>query len=111
MPSRHLDLPEPRERQPDTSPSISLAMSGLEPLVAFALACNVIQIVSFTREAFQVAKTVLETGDVPPPALASTLEGLDKIFHQVENTTAAPNVNLTNRDQELVKIAKDCSEA
>ncbi|KAK0751894.1 hypothetical protein B0T18DRAFT_79374 [Schizothecium vesticola] len=86
-------------------------MSGLEPLVALGLACNVFQIVSFAREVYQVSKTVLETGDVPPPALASTLEDLAKVFRDVESTTAASNANLTSRDLELVKIAKECSGA
>jgi len=86
-------------------------MSGLEPLAALGLACNVFQIVSFAREVYQVSKTVLETGDVPPPALATTLEDLAKVFRDVESTTTASNANLTSRDRELVKIAKECSEA
>ncbi|KAK0738722.1 hypothetical protein B0T18DRAFT_422662 [Schizothecium vesticola] len=86
-------------------------MSGLEPLVALGLACNVFQTVSFAREVCQVSKTVLETGDVPPPALASTLKDLAKVFREVESTTAVPNTKLTSCDRELVKIAKVCSEA
>lgn len=86
-------------------------MSGLEPLVALGLACNVFQIVSFAREAYQVSKTVLESGDVPPPALTSTLEDLAKIFREVELTTAASGTNLTSHDRELVKIAKECTGA
>ena len=66
-------------------------MSGLEPLVALGLACNVLQIVSFAREAYQVSKIVLETGDVPPPALTSTLEDLAKVFQEVESTAASTN--------------------
>ncbi|KAK1826572.1 hypothetical protein QBC39DRAFT_437898 [Podospora conica] len=86
-------------------------MSGLEPLAALGLACNVFQIVSFAREVCQVSKSVIETGDVPPPALASTLEDLAKVFREVQATTAAPNTKLTSCDQELIKIAKECSEA
>jgi hypothetical protein len=94
-----------------TSSTLHLAMSGLEPLVALGLACNVFQIVSFAREVCQVSKTVLETGDVPPPALASTLDDLVKVFRDVESTTAASNASLTSRDRELVKIANECSGA
>lgn len=86
-------------------------MSGLEPLVALGLACNVFQILSFAREVYQVSKIVLETGDVPPPALTSTLDDLAKVFQDVESMASAANANLTSRDRELVKIAKDCSGA
>lgn len=86
-------------------------MSGLEPLVALGLACNVFQIFGFAREVYQVSKMVLETGDVPPLALTSTLEDLAKVFRDVESTTAVPNAKLTSVDRELVKIAKECSGA
>jgi hypothetical protein len=86
-------------------------MSGLEPLVALGLACNVFQVVSFARELCQVSRTVLETGDIPPLALGSTLEGLAKAFRDVENTTATTRANLADHDKELIKIAKECSTA
>ncbi|KAK5651466.1 hypothetical protein OQA88_12473 [Cercophora sp. LCS_1] len=82
-------------------------MSGLEPLVALGLACNVFQVVSFAGEVCKVAKTIITTRDVPPPALAITLKSLMRAFRDAESTATGSGI-LTAQDKELVKVAKDC---
>lgn len=106
-----LQVPEPRRRQPntfDSAPSPCRAWnrwwpSG-SPVTCFRSSASRAKL---TRS----QKTVLETGDVPPPALTSTLDDLAKIFREVELTTAVSGTNLTSHDRELVKIAKECTGA
>jgi len=89
-------------------------MSGLEPLAALGLACNIFQVVSFARDVYQCSKTIYE-GHVPESArtlLVRKSESLAKAFddarRSAEQATTAP---LSPNDYELLKIVKDCRAA
>jgi len=82
-------------------------MSGLEPLAAFGLACNVIQVLSFAGEVCKATKAFYK-GGVVDPALAAASQSLTKACADIEaNTASRP---LTRAQQEAVDIAKSCRE-
>jgi hypothetical protein len=61
-------------------------MSGLEPLAAIGLACNVFQVLSFAGEVCKNSKSIFEHGQVSKSAiaLAETFESLTKSFNDAE---------------------------
>jgi len=90
-------------------------MSGLEPLAALGLACNIFQVVSFARDVYQCSKTIYE-GHVPESArtlLVRKSESLAKAFDDARRTAeqATATTALSPNDNELLKIAKDCRAA
>jgi hypothetical protein len=88
--------------------TISTDMSGLEPLAALGLACNVFQAISFTSEVCKAAKTFYD-GGVVDPALARASQSLMDVFADIEaSTTSRP---LTRTEQEAVDISRSCKEA
>ncbi|KAK0638541.1 hypothetical protein B0T16DRAFT_359484 [Cercophora newfieldiana] len=88
-------------------------MSGLEPLAALGLACNVFQVVSFTGEVCKSAKYIFENGapNSPSTPLAATLSCLTKTFEDIEKTAMSTSQSMTSQDKELIQIAKDCTKA
>jgi len=87
--------------------TISTDMSGLEPLAALGLVCNVFQAISFTSEVCKAAKAFYD-GGVVDPALARASQSLMDVFADIEaSTTSRP---LTRAEQEAVDIARGCKE-
>ena len=58
-------------------------MSGLEPVVALALACNVFQVIGVARETIHVVKQVYRYGDLDP-ALTDHATRLDDLSEQIQ---------------------------
>lgn len=94
-------------------------MSGLEAVAAFALACNILQVIGVAHETIRVAKQVYENGELNP-ALKDHATHLDDIVQRVKTmmiapatttTTAATTVTLAttnNRDKQLLELADRC---
>ncbi|KAK0754234.1 hypothetical protein B0T18DRAFT_338448 [Schizothecium vesticola] len=58
-------------------------MSGLEPVVALALACNVFQVIGVARETIHIVKQVYRYGDLDP-ALTDHATRLDDLSKQIQ---------------------------
>ncbi|KAK5659106.1 hypothetical protein OQA88_1196 [Cercophora sp. LCS_1] len=88
-------------------------MSGLEPLAALGLACNVFQVLSFAGDLCKIYRDIRERGQVPELAtpLAGTSESLTKAFNDAEAIAANATQQLTESEQELLKVARDCQKA
>jgi len=88
-------------------------MSGLEPLAALGLACNVFQVLSFAGEVCKYSKSIFEHGQAPESAiaLARTSESLAKAFNDAEAIATANPQPLAQSDHELLKIARECNSA
>ena len=88
-------------------------MSGLEPLAALGLACNVFQALSFAGEVCIVARRIFAglTPDDSEAALAAHLDKLATIYTDIETQTRSASQRLTAGDKKLVDIAKDCNKA
>ena len=85
-------------------------MSGLEALAALGIACNIMQVVSFSLETLSLCKAMYKTGS-PAPSLvqnASHLEDLGKGLRASLDSAPKP---LTKDQQKLHEIARGCSEA
>ena len=88
-------------------------MSGLEPLAALGLACNVFQVLGFAGDVCKFSRHVFEHGQAPEPAvaLARASGSLTKAFHDAEAIATAATQPLAQRDHELLKIARECNNA
>ncbi|KAI8631340.1 hypothetical protein F5Y19DRAFT_27354 [Xylariaceae sp. FL1651] len=83
-------------------------MSGLEPLVALSLACNVLQIISCGRETYSIYGQIKESGTAIPE-LASRTTSLLKLTQQLdEKINHISPQNLTREQEELQSIAQQC---
>ncbi|KAK3321261.1 hypothetical protein B0T19DRAFT_445026 [Cercophora scortea] len=85
-------------------------MSGLEPLVAFSLACGVFQVLSFTGDIYKVYKSLVQTGKPGTTTSldASSFENMLKVFEDIEKQAGQASRPLTEQDNELLKIATEC---
>ncbi|KAK3356731.1 hypothetical protein B0T25DRAFT_138501 [Lasiosphaeria hispida] len=88
-------------------------MSGLEPLAALGLVCNVFQVVSFAEEVCKASKSVFETGAATNSvsSLAATLDSLKQAFDDIQKTAELAPQPMTRQENEILKIAKDCTKA
>ncbi|KAK5651870.1 hypothetical protein OQA88_11639 [Cercophora sp. LCS_1] len=84
-------------------------MSGMEPLAALGLACNVIQLISFCGEVLSVLKAVKSGGSIDPSAaIAAQLTAASDAVSQ--SLTAVPKA-LDADETEILDIAKECLAA
>lgn len=81
-------------------------MSGLEPLAALSLACNIFQTIAFGEETIKLIKNLRRTGSFDP-ALSRQAEVLGDISSQLQSSP--PNANSTPDEQRLFHIAGDCA--
>ncbi|KAF9875549.1 hypothetical protein CkaCkLH20_06930 [Colletotrichum karsti] len=79
-------------------------MSGLEPLAALGLACNILQIVEVGRQTIQLAKVVYDNRSLDP-TLEDRTSSLQKI------STDIKNVNVPQRWPELQRVVDVCFAA
>ncbi|KAK4162901.1 hypothetical protein QBC43DRAFT_71375 [Cladorrhinum sp. PSN259] len=88
-------------------------MSGLEPLAAFGLACNVFQAISFAGEVCSLSKAIFKNGEVPDSTagLEVTFNTLTSVCDQIKSTAGSAQRQLTDNDRELLRIAQDCHSA
>jgi hypothetical protein len=83
-------------------------MSGLEPLAALGLACNILQLIETASKTASTCKSIFQTG-APDPSLGRTTAHLTTAFDQLNQAlTAAPGPK--NSDwAALLEVARDCS--
>lgn len=88
-------------------------MSGLEPLAALGLVCNVFQVVSFTGEVLAVSKRVFDTGETSETtaSLAKFLKSLTATCRDIEASVCSASHPLTPGGEKLIAIANDCKKA
>ena len=79
-------------------------MSGLEPLAALGLACNIMQIISFAHETASVCKTIYRTGSAAPN-LANNVADLANVSENLKKSLSSAPGSLGKDEQELMDIA------
>jgi len=82
-------------------------MSGLEPLAALGLACNVMQLIDFARETTSICKAVYETG-TPDPGLVSTIGHMTGAFENLSNSLDSARGSADPDERALLEVARDC---
>lgn len=101
-------------------------MSGLEPIAALGLACNILQVIEVGLNTIRVAKQVYKDGSLDP-ALTENASALENISSRIRGTTATISVTTTssiaststrastNRagspDKQLLELADKCQGA
>ncbi|KAK8000696.1 NACHT domain-containing protein [Apiospora arundinis] len=90
-------------------------MSGLEPIAALSLACNILQVVGVGREAVRLVRQVYRDGTIDPALKenAGTLEELSaRILPSTTATSSSANsTNSTPQDKQLASLADKCQGA
>ena len=86
-------------------------MSGLEPIAALGLACNILQVIGVGRETVRIAKQVYQDGALDA-ALTEHANALDALSNQIHSTTTAvPTTKPKAQDQRLIDLAHKCQRA
>ncbi|KAI9148978.1 hypothetical protein HJFPF1_11022 [Paramyrothecium foliicola] len=76
-------------------------MSGLEPVVALSLACNILQLIGTGREIVRVAKQVYQDGFLSP-ALTEGPKILDDLSSRIQSATATPSTAKPKAEEKLL---------
>ncbi|KLU91940.1 hypothetical protein MAPG_10889 [Magnaporthiopsis poae ATCC 64411] len=91
-------------------------MSGLEPIVALGVACNVLQVIGVGRETVRIVRQVYQDGALDP-ALADKAAALDGLSTRIRDTTTTATKTGTStcapsksaaRDKQLLDLAEKC---
>ncbi|KAK8008150.1 NACHT domain-containing protein [Apiospora marii] len=86
-------------------------MSGLEPIAALSLACNILQVVGVGRDTVRIAKQVYQDGTLDP-ALTESAGVLNDLSSQIRVTTeAASAAKPKAQDKQLLDLADKCQRA
>ncbi|KAK7915166.1 NACHT domain-containing protein [Apiospora marii] len=86
-------------------------MSGLEPIAALSLACNILQVVGVGRDTVRIAKQVYQDGTLDP-ALTESAGVLNDLSSQIRVTTeAASAAKPKAQDKQLLDLADKCQGA
>jgi hypothetical protein len=83
----------------------------MDPLTALSLACNVIQIVSFSHEIFTLANQIAKDGS-PDANLAENATHLSELSQNLQESLQSQKAKpLTEQQQRLQKVAQKCLKA
>ena len=83
----------------------------MDPLTALSLACNVIQIVSFSHEIFTLANQIAKDGS-PDANLAENATHLSELSQNLQDSLQSQKAkSLTEQQQRLQKVAQKCLKA
>ena len=82
-------------------------MSGLEPLLALGLACNVMQVIDFASKTTSTCKSIFQSGS-PDPALTSTVAQLTSVFQGLENSLSSAPQPRSRDEHALFEVARGC---
>ncbi|KAK3326881.1 hypothetical protein B0H66DRAFT_170482 [Apodospora peruviana] len=82
----------------------------MEPLAAFGLACNVMQLIHFTGETASLCKKVFRTG-FPDPGLARYVEDSAQLHTHITQWMVEAQQPLNEEENELLQIAEKTKEA
>lgn len=86
-------------------------MSGLEPIAALGLACNILQVVGVGRDTVRLAKQVYQDGKLDP-SLTASAGVLDNLAGQIRATTAVSSAAKPKaQDKQLLDLAEKCQRA
>ncbi|TLD30653.1 hypothetical protein PspLS_01809 [Pyricularia sp. CBS 133598] len=91
-------------------------MSGLEPIAALGLACNILQVVGIGRETVRLARKVYQDGELDP-ALKENAELLREISDAIRTTTTTAASSSQSaqaaavRDKQLLSLVDKCQGA
>ena len=81
-------------------------MSGLESLAVFGIACNVMQTITFARDAITTFNQIRDGGSVDAQ--------LHKAMSETRNISTELSTSIqdgSHEDAELIKVAKECAAA
>ncbi|KAF5011642.1 hypothetical protein FDECE_2265 [Fusarium decemcellulare] len=82
-------------------------MSGLEPLAALGLACNIMQMITFTGESISICRRIYNDGQ-PDPSLDDYAQRLLGTSESLRDIISRSSGNLTSDDQALRSTAEKC---
>lgn len=85
-------------------------MSGLEPVAALSLACNILQVIGIGRETVRIAKQVYHDGTLDP-ALTESAGILDISSRIRSTTTVASTAQPKPQEKQLFDLAEKCQRA
>ncbi|KAJ3545041.1 hypothetical protein NM208_g2714 [Fusarium decemcellulare] len=85
-------------------------MSGLEPLAALGLACNIMQLLTFGREAISLCRKIDHEGS-SDPSLKTYSEKAGNVSEDLKKHLSLTGSNLAPEDAELAETAKNCKDA
>ncbi len=85
-------------------------MSGLEPIAALGLACNIMQVISLAHEIAGACTNVLQTG-TPDPSLVKSVAGSVGVFRKLEAELESIPGNPSDDEQQLLDLARDSLSA
>lgn len=85
-------------------------MSGLEPLAALGLACNILQLIEIGCNTIKLAKNIYQSSS---PAIDQTLQDNAAVLHTISSEVKAAKrpASLSKLDQQLVTTADKCFAA
>ncbi|KAF4453639.1 NACHT domain-containing [Fusarium albosuccineum] len=85
-------------------------MSGLEPIAALGLTCNILQLLSFGGELISLYRKIGQEGNFDPD-LETYSEKAANISEDLKKHLGRTGLNLAPADAELEQSAKDCKDA
>jgi hypothetical protein len=81
-------------------------MSGLEPLAALGLACNVMQVIDFACETTSACRAIFRTG-TPNPSFTSATAHMTKALEDLNRFLDSSPKSSNLDEQELLDVAKE----
>lgn len=85
-------------------------MSGLEPLAALGLACNIFQLIELAEKSASMCKQVYETGQ-PDPALDDFAKNLANTSTSLKDFLVTSQRPSTSDEKQLLDLADKCQDA
>jgi hypothetical protein len=85
-------------------------MSGLEPLLALSLACNVMQVIDIAFKTTSTCKAIFQSGSLDP-TLTRTVAQLMSIFQRLGESLDSATQPRNRDEQALLDVARECSAA
>jgi hypothetical protein len=87
-------------------------MSGLEPIAALSVACNILQIVGVGRETVRIARQVYQDGALDPEltANATVLKNLSQLVRSIIPATSTLTGQPKAQDKQLLDLADKCRD-
>jgi|SRR3569833_113998 len=87
-------------------------MSGMEPLIAFSLACNVMQVISFGHDTVSACKLVYQSGSpLSHSSLDEATRLLTELLSSLTHELKKLPMPLNRGDMLLADVARKCTEA
>lgn len=85
-------------------------MSGLEPLAALGLACNILQLVELGQKTIDIIKTAYQ-GRKPDEELKQNAVILERLAKEVKHSSSSSPTGVSGYEEILLQSADSCSTA